>query len=103
MSRQYLTQNDRENIANGQKLADDVAKFINTGNKVAIDAFTDKMLNYTHRTLQQGFGNLIIEVINRASEKYHKGFYDARNEAFYQWCSDVTYRIDCEYRRFPCI
>lgn len=42
-----------------------------------------------HRTLQQGFGRLIVQVIEQAAKNFDEGRYDLRNEDWSRLCAKI--------------
>jgi len=53
-----------------------------------------------HRTLQQGFGNILLEVIEQGAIEHQKGHMDLRNQSFLTWCRNVVSNFP---GRFPFI
>ena len=76
----------------GTDAAKAIADLVNIlgGNIEAEDAFVEELTVRTHRTLQQSAGGLLFRCIAEFSERYEKGYYDARNEAFLSACHDLV-------------
>jgi hypothetical protein len=85
----YLDDSYNEEAAQGVALARRVSDAVNRlGDDVLVQAFVLEM-SRQHRTLQQGYGRLLVESIREFARMEKDGCFDGRNEATVKLCKDL--------------
>ena len=79
----------------GTQVAKDLCSVLNnmTYEEDVIESFIEQ-LSREHRTLQQGFGRMLVAAIVHFDKMHSAGTYDLRNEATCQMCRALRERLE---------
>ena len=85
----------------GQEAAQALASFCNDYG-ADDEGFMDE-IHRTHRTLQQGVGRLMVQLIKQWAQDYQSGNYDDRNKAVCELSRDIVKKVQPEMLYLPLI
>jgi hypothetical protein len=82
----------------GKRMARGIMDALNTlsNEDEVIKGFCTEAVHYTHRTLQQGFGRLLVELVKMWAGKAKEGNFDLRNESLVKLCAKMVPVIEQE-------
>ena len=91
MSKRTVETIAREAKEEGRKLAAELITSLNVMGfeKDTAEGFVEELMR-SHRTLQQSFGRLLLEIIKGFAEQYKEGRYDPRNEGICKLCHHLA-------------